>query len=58
MYKSYEDLEAFEMVLMAFRTDGKDPCQRQAGMREMVTFVFVDVRVGVLLLAEVKLGYE
>jgi len=51
-------LEAFEMVLMAVRTDGKDPCQRQAGMREMVTFVFVDVRVGVLLLAEVKLGYE
>ena len=42
-------LEAFEMVLMAFRTGGKHPCQRQAGMREMVTFVIVDVRVEVLL---------
>jgi hypothetical protein len=33
-----------EMVSEASRTDGKDPHQCQADLREMVTFVFVDVQ--------------
>jgi hypothetical protein len=36
-------LEAFETVSEVSRTDGKDPHQCQADMREMVTCVFVDV---------------